>query len=199
MATNQQATTSPKYVLTPPGLLSFPSLFQPRPPAPGAEPRYSAAIVFDEEAQKSEAFQTLGQMIIDCAKAEFGQNVNLKSLRFPIRDAAEKEYSGFGPGKKFIQPWTKNRPGLVDANLDPITDPSAVWGGQIVRASVTPFAYATSGNKGVALGLRHIQVLRMDMPRLDGRGTAEGDFGNAPLPKGFDTPAEDMPFFAVFV
>ena len=54
--------------------------------------------------------------------------------------------------------------------------PEQVWAGQLVRANVTPFAWLNSGKRGVSLGLNHIQIIRTDTPRIDGRAPANAVF-----------------------
>jgi hypothetical protein len=184
-------------LLTPKGILSFPNFFTPRAPAPGADPRYSCVVIFDEEGMKTAEYKALSDAIIQCAYDEFGKNVNLNQLHFPIRKSEEKSHlQGYLPGTKFVSAWTKKQPGIVDAALREITDPNAIFAGQVVRISVSPFAYSNSGNRGVSLGLRNVQLLKADMPRLDGRGSPEGDFGKAPLPAGIEAEMadEEVPF-----
>jgi len=163
-------------IMTPYGLLSFPNLFTPRAPAEGTEPRYSINLVFDEKAQKAPEYIAMQKAVIACAKEEFGDDVNLKGLRLPFRDAGEKEYAGYNDGDMFVSAWTKQKPGLVNAQRSEILDPSDVWAGQLARATIKPFAYNVSGNKGVSFALNNVQIVKKDMPRLDGRKAAEDDF-----------------------
>jgi len=54
--------------------------------------------------------------------------------------------------------------------------PDEVWSGQLVRANVTPFAYDKNGVKGVSFALNHVQIIKSDRPRLDGRASASSAF-----------------------
>ncbi len=163
---------------TPFGLLSFPNIFTARAPVEGADPRYSVNLVFDKEAQQSPEFKALKDAIAQCAKEKWGNKMPA-NLRNPIRDASEKDYAGYDDGCVFINAWTKNPPGIVGPNREDILDPNDVWAGQLARITVKPFAYDTSGNKGVALGLENIQIGKFDMPRLDGRTAANKAFDDA--------------------
>ena len=107
---------------------------------------------------------------------EFGDDVNFDGLRLPFRDAGEKEYQGYNDGDMFVSAWTKQKPGLVNAQRSEILDPNDVWPGQLARATIKPFAYNVSGNKGVSFALNNVQIVKRDMPRLDGRKAAEEDF-----------------------
>lgn len=183
--------------VTPPGILSFPNLFVPRAPVQGADPRYSCTIIFDEAAQKHEKYLALKRAVMEAIEDEWGaakakDTAFVKSLRLPFRDAGEKSYAGYGPGKVFIQPWTKQKPGVVDANKNDILAPADVFPGQLVRVAVVPFTYTQSGNKGVSFSLEHVQVLKADMPRLDGRKSAKDTFeDDADMPAMAD---DDIPF-----
>jgi hypothetical protein len=164
-------------VKTPMGILSYPNLIVPKPPAEGAEPRYSCVIVFDEEAQKTEAFKLLKAACAQVAQEKWGANIP-KNLRTPFRPCSEKEGEPFAscPGGVFISPWSKQKPGIVGPDLAEVLVADDIWAGQIVRASVRPFAYENTGNKGVSFGLGNLQITKPNMPRIDGRKSAKAEF-----------------------
>jgi len=161
---------------TPYGTLAFPTLFEARAvPGSNNEPRFSCTLIFDEAAQKKPEFKALQDEILNAANERFpGNRGNHKALRMPIRKGEEKseKYQGFDPGTVFISAWTKERPGLVDRNRNEILTKAEVWAGQLARIRVRPFAYDTSGNKGVGLMLEGVQIVKADMPRIDGRKSA---------------------------
>jgi hypothetical protein len=162
---------------TPYGILSYPHLFTPRPPAEGAEPRYSLVLVFPKEATESAEFKALKKAAADAAKERWGDKMP-SNLRSPFRKCTEKEGEPFDshPDGIFISAWTKQRPGVVGPRLEEILDPTDVFAGQLARATVRAFAYETAGNKGVSFGLNNLQLVRPDMDRLDGRRPARSDF-----------------------
>lgn len=176
---------------TPYCTLSFPSLFQPRPRADGGEPVYSAIGIFSPAQQNSPAYKAMVDACIRAAKDEWGEKLNLKEVRFPFRDAGEKagKWAGFNEGDKFISPWTKTKPGIVNAQRQDILLPEEVWAGQLVRLNISPFAWMNSGKKGVSFGLNHVQIVRTDTPRIDGRGSASSAFDD-----GMVAEEEDAPF-----
>lgn len=192
-------------LITPSGVLSFPHLYVARPPVRGAEPRFSCTIIFDAAAQATPEYKALKEAAHAVALAEFGSaklaDKNfMKKFRSPFRDASEKSYEGYDEGSIFISPWTKKRPGVVDARLQDITVPDDVWAGQLVRGDVNPFAYSEGGNYGVSFGLNNIQVIKRKMPRLDGRRAANKAFGaleiedEEALPMGAAPSDDDIPF-----
>lgn len=189
-------------VLTPPGILAFANLFVAKPRQhgnPQSDLVFSANLIFDEAAQKTPAYDNLRKAIKDAATDKWGSKMNdtqfAKRLRWPLLDGADSSYDGFGPGKRFIRPWTKIKPGIVDANRNDILAAQDVWAGQLARMMVVPFAYENSGNMGVSLTLEHVQILKSDMPRLDGRKSAKDAFNDGEGDSYAGAPADaDLPF-----
>lgn len=178
------STPAVKTVMTPVGVLCFPALFEARSAVPGQDPRFSCIILFDGEAVKSTAYQNLRNAVQEAAANKWGaakaQDASfMRSLRLPFRLAAEKEYAGFEKGEIFIAPWAKNAPGVVDLKGTAIKVPADVFAGQLARATVRPFAYEQSGNKGISFGLEHVQIVKQDGERIDGRRSADKAFEGA--------------------
>lgn len=173
---------------TPYATLSFANIFTPRPRAESGEPVYSCSLIFNPEQQKSPAYKMLKDACVQAARKQFGDNVNLKQVIMPFRDAGEKTYDGYHAGDTFISPWSKNKPGVVDADREDIHLPEQVWSGQLVRANVVPFAWTHTGRKGVSFGLNHLQIVKSEgRQRLDGRPSAGSAFDDGEV-KDDDTP-----------
>ena len=174
---------------TPYATLSFPNIFTPRPRFEGQPAVYSCSLIFDPAQQKTPAYKALQAAVTEAAKSEFGNNVDLKKLKLPWRDAGEKAYDGYHPGHIFISPWSKNKPGVVDVNRQDILVPDEVWAGQLVRANVVPFAWSAQSNKGVSFGLNHLQIIASEgRDRLDGRPSAGSAFDDGEVAEKEDTP-----------
>jgi hypothetical protein len=163
---------------TPYGTLSFPHFFQPKPRADGGEAVYSGILIFSAAQQQNAAYKALQDACIRAARDEWGDKINLKEVKFPFRDGAEKagKWSGFEDGTTFISPWTKTKPGVVNAHRQDIHLPEEVWAGQLVRMNLTPYAWMNSGRKGISFALNHVQIVKTDTPRIDGRGNASTVF-----------------------
>jgi Protein of unknown function (DUF2815) len=175
---------------TPYATLSFANLFTPRPRGEGGNPVYSCVLLFDPTQQKSPKYKALQDACAEAARKEWGDNVNLKQIKMPFRDAGEKSYDGYHPGHTFISPWSKNKPGIVDRNREDILLPEEVWSGQLVRANVVPFAWMNSGKRGVSFGLNHLQVIESaGRQRLDGRPSVGSAFDDGEVAE-----KEDVPF-----
>ena len=169
-------------VRTPIGILSFPVLFTPRPRAQGGDPCFAINLLFDKVTQSTPEYAAMKKAVADCIDEKWGagkakDHEFVKTLRLPFRRTQEKSYKGYDiDGGIYIAPWSNNRPGVVDAQRREITVPGDVWPGQLARATVNPFAYHNSGNKGVSFGLNNVQICRTDGERLDGRRAATDDF-----------------------
>lgn len=179
---------------TPYAVLSFAHLFTPRPRAEGQDPVYSCSLIFDPVAQKSKEFKALEAACIAAAKEKFGDKVNVSGLQMPFRDAGEKsdKYEGYNEGDVYISPWSKQKPGIVNTRLQDVLLPDEVYAGQVVRANVNPFAWSKSGKRGVSLGLNHIQIVKANAPRIDGRAPANKAFDALESDEADDT--DDIPF-----
>ena len=68
-------------------------------------------------------------------------------------------------------------PGIVDADRNPILTRSEVYSGVYGRASISFYAFNSSGNKGIAYGLNNLQKIR-DGESLGGKASAESDFAS---------------------
>lgn len=77
---------------------------------------------------------------------------------------------------------SKNAPGVVDANVQPILDPRKVYSGVWGRVNISFFPYNNNGKKGIGCGLNHVQVLRDGEPLVD-RVSAEDAFGAPAAPQ----------------
>lgn len=100
----------------------------------------------------------------------------LKTLKTPLRDGdLERPDDPAYAGSYFINANSATKPGVVDADLQPILDTSELYSGIYGRASVNFYAFNSSGNRGIACGLNNLQKLRDGEP-LGGKSRAEDDF-----------------------
>jgi len=169
-------------LITPTGIMSFPTLFTPRPVVQGGEPRYGLNLIIDAQGQKTANFQAMRRAVAQCIDAKWGPGKSqdkafFSKLRNPFLPTSEQEYAGYeDKDAVFIRPWSKLKPQVVDAFRNDITVPGDVWAGQLVRCSVNVFAYEMSGNRGVSFGLNSVQICRTDGARLDGRRPAKQEY-----------------------
>ena len=172
-----------KPLVTPYGTISFPNLFAPKPRFEGGEPEYGCAILFDESAQRTPEYKAMQEAIVTAMHNRWGASMTVQKLGYtPFTDAGEKadKYQGYEPGIMVINPHSKQKPGVIDARKNDVLLPEQVYAGQLVRAQLTPFAWERSGKRGVSFGLNHIQIVKHDAPRIDGKLPPKQAFPDLP-------------------
>lgn len=170
----------PTKIITGKVRFSYANVFTPKAPAEGAEAKYSVTLLIPKSDKT-----TLAKVKAACEAARLGSaekfgNKVPKSLKLPYHDGdGEKPNGGeYGPeckGHYVINTTSKQKPGVVDRDREPILDSTDFYSGCYGRASVNFYAYNVNGNKGIAAGLNHVQKLADGDP-LGGRSRAEDDF-----------------------
>ena len=103
----------------------------------------------------------------------------LTAIKTPLRDGdLERPDDPAYANAYFINANATSAPGIVDIDLNPILTRSEVYSGVYGRASITFYAFNSSGNKGIACGLNNLQKVRDGAP-LGGKASAESDFATA--------------------
>ena len=182
MAAPANSPKPPSDKRTPIGVISFPALFTPRAVVDGGEQRYSVNLIFDKNAQNTPEFKQLKNEIVACARTRWGAKADdmlrNNQLRLPIRKASEKsQFAGYDdPDAVFINAWSKQKPDVLDARLNELMA-SDLFPGCTGRISYNCFAYEQSGNKGIGIGLSHVQIKdRDESKRLDNRKSGRASF-----------------------
>lgn len=155
---------------------SYLHVFEPHAVDPSQDPKYSVSLLIPKSDKVTIAKI---QKAIEAAKtaglAKFGGKAPA-NLKTPLRDGdIDRPDSEEYRGHYFINASSRTKPGVVDANVQPILDSQELYSGCYGRASVNFYAFNTSGNKGIACGLNNLQKLR-DGDYLGGRSRAEDDF-----------------------
>jgi len=166
-------------VITPKAVLSYPHLFEPRAQVEGAKPKYSCALVFPDGTDLSAIEEVVDAVGADKWGTKYAAMKKSGACRSPLRDDGEAK--GYGEGSVFMNVKNDSQPGIVsiypDANGKPkrIDDPSEIYAGCWVKASLRAYAYDTNGNRGISFALNNIQKVA-DGRRIDGRSRAEDEF-----------------------
>ena len=169
------ADLNPGKIVTGKVRLSYVNVFTPMERENG-DARYSCAILIPKtDTATVEKFNKALEAIKNDPKslAKWGQSN--KGVRGGLHDGDEEKDDPAYAGHYFINANSAQKPGVVDADLQPVIDPSEVYSGCYGRASVTLFAYNMAGAKGIGCGLNNIQKLE-DGERLGGGTSAEQDF-----------------------
>jgi hypothetical protein len=169
-------------LITPVFRVSFPSVFAASA-YEGGVPKFSVCAVWEPAKftpRDKQLWASMQNLADEVSMDKFKKKLAALSANFkkPFRDGEEKaELSGFGDGKVFCNLSSKQRPGLIGLNGNPIIDPEDFYPGCYARATITAYAYDNVG-KGVALGLQNLQKIK-DGERLDNRTDPNDDFGGA--------------------
>lgn len=110
------------------------------------------------------------------AEAKWGSKF-LANMRTPLRDGDTERDLEKGPEFKdhyFVNANTYTKPGVVDARMQEIINPSDIYSGCYGRVSVVPAAYNTDGNRGIKLYLNNVQKIA-EGERLGGGGSNVND------------------------
>jgi hypothetical protein len=145
--------------ITPVFRVSFPNVFNPSDY--DGKIRYQLTMLFEPDD------------VEDLRKAI---DVWPKSIRHPLIDGDTKPDLGY-EGLIFCRTKSTRKPGVVDANRDPILDPSDFYSGCYARASVNIYAY-NNQSKGIALGLNNLMKTDDGEPLGSVQSKAEDDFAD---------------------
>jgi hypothetical protein len=159
--------------------LSYANIWDPKAPVSGGDPRYSCSLIIPKS--DTETVDAINRAI-DCAIQEgigkFGGKIpNKAALKLPLRDGDLEREDDAYKGCWYINANSSTKPGVVDADRQPIIETSELYSGIIGRASITLYAFNTNGNKGIAAGLNNLQKLSDGTP-LGGHSRAEDDFAD---------------------
>ena len=159
---------------------SYVSVFEPKS-INGSTPKYSVSLIIPksdtETVNKIKAAIRAAYKDGEGKLKGTGRSVPpLESLKTPLRDGDidrpdDEAYAGCW----FVNANATQAPGIVDAHCQKIIDPTEIYSGCYGRASISFYAYNSSGNRGIACGLNNLQKLRDGDP-LGGRASAESDF-----------------------
>ena len=153
---------------------SYAHVFQPAE-TPNGTLKYSVSILIPKTDKETVArFQKAFDDTKSANAAFWGGNVP-KMLKGGLRDGDEEKSDPVYAGHYFFNANSNEKPGVVDAELNPIVDASELYSGCYGRASVTFYAYNAQGSKGIACGLNNLQKLE-DGERLGGATSAAADF-----------------------
>lgn len=154
---------------------SYANVFEPKS-IQGSKAKYSVSLLIDKNDKKT--IDDVNKAIENAKRAgisKFGGKIPAV-LKLPMRDGdAERPDDENYKGKYFINANSDIKPGLVDKKRQPIIDTTEFYSGCYGHASISFFAYNTSGNKGIACGLNNIMKTE-DGEMLGGRSRAEDDF-----------------------
>ena len=189
MSKNVKMTNPMKVITGPNTRWSYANVWEPKS-INGGTPKYSVSLIIPKSdtvtVEKCKAAKTVAKIeaAIEAAYREGesklkgnGKSVPaLSVLKTPLRDGdLERPDDPAYAGSYFVNANATSAPGIVDADRNPILTRSEVYSGVYGRASISFYAFNSSGNKGIACGLNNLQKIRDGEP-LGGKASAESDF-----------------------
>lgn len=179
MSTTTDAAASTKVIT---GLVrfSYMHVFEPTAIEEGQDKKYSVSLIIPKSDKATLAkIKAAVEAAKENGKAnKFGGKIPA-NIKLPLRDGdVDRPEDAAYAESYFINATCKNKPGVVDSNVQPIINADEVYSGCYGRASINFYAFNTSGNKGIACGLNHIQKIKDGEP-LGSVTRAEDDFAEA--------------------
>jgi len=173
--------------VTPQGRVCYPSMWETKMFEGEDTGKFGLMLVFEPGADISD----LERIAKNAAYAKFGEEEvermeqSRQGFRWPWRYCDEYASNGepfdIDPDAYFINLTSKEQPGLVDENNNPIIRREQFYAGCWAHAEVYAHAYDTKGNQGVTFFVNHVQKTG-DGPKLGGtRGDPKQVF--KPIPR----------------
>ncbi|MDF2882950.1 MAG: conserved phage-associated protein [Clostridiaceae bacterium] len=149
-----KATRTGTKVITGLVKLAYAHIFEPYSVVEGIEPIYSTTIIIpktDIETLKA----------IDATIGELKKDLRHRgSIRTPMRNGdLERPGDPLYKGCYFLTANSKNKPGIVDSNVNTIIEPIDVKNCYYAKVSFNLYGYDLKGNKGIAAALNNIQLI----------------------------------------
>ena len=180
MNKNVKVSNSMKVITGPDTRWSYANVWEPKS-INGATPKYSVSLIIPKSDTKTVAKikATIEAAYKEGESKLKGNNKSVPALsviKTPLRDGdLEKPDDAAYANAYFVNANATSAPGIVDADHNPILTRSKVYSGVYGRASISFYAFKSSGNKGIASVLNNLQKIRDGEP-LGGMASAESDF-----------------------
>lgn len=170
-----------KVITGPKTIFSYLNVNEPKVPLGGGTPKYSVSLIIPKsDVTTYNKIQAAIRAAYEEGQGKLrgaGKTVPaLEDIKLPLRDGDKKGDDAY-KGCWYINANSTTKPGVVDADRQPIIETSELYSGIVGRASITLYAFNTNGNKGIAAGLNNLQKLADGTP-LGGHSRAEDDFAD---------------------
>jgi hypothetical protein len=178
MSTTTAAPAATK-VTTGLGRFSYAHFFEPRAMEEGQDKKYGVSFLIPKTDKPG--IKKIEAAIEACKKIaleKLGGKLP-KNFKMPLRDGdEEKEDDPNYAGHYFINCSSKQKPNVVDKDMNAILDATEVKSGDYGRLSLNFFFYDKAGSKGISAGLNNVQKLK-NGEALGSSNNVEEDFAEA--------------------
>ena len=158
---------SPTVITTGKIRLSFAHLFEPRAAEEGGALKYGTAILISKKDKYTlDRYETALNAAKEAYKTKYGEGKLPPPAKFklPLRDGDEETPDDPAyVGHYFLNANADNKPGLVDLDLNPITDKTKLYSGCYCRVNITLYPFKGKAS-GIAVGLNSVQFLEDGEP-----------------------------------
>lgn len=149
--------------------------------APGSDQeKYSLSVIIPKKEKAT--LEKIQKAIDEAKKLGASTKWNGKipaKLHTPLRDGDEERPDDPAYANSyFFNCSSKNKPGVYDEFVEEIIDPSIVYSGCWGRVNINFFPFDTNGNRGIAVGLNHVQKLSDGEPLGGSAPSAKEAFGD---------------------
>lgn len=144
---------------------SYCHIFEPQAPVNGGDPKYSVTLLIPKSDSATYAkIQSAMKEAADKFRERNGAASLPAKPNHTLHDGDGTRDSGdpYGPECKdcwVITVSSKQKPVIVDAFRNEVTDPTEVYSGCYGRAAINFYGYNQAGKKGISAGLLSIQKL----------------------------------------
>ena len=182
MNKNVKINNPMKVITGPDTRWSYANVWEPKS-INGGTPKYSVSLIIPKSDTKTiakiEAAIEAAYKEGEAKLKDNGKSVPaLSVIKTPLRDGdMERPDDPAYANAYFVNANATSAPGIVDADRNPILTRSEAYSGVYGRASISFYAFNSSGNKGIACGLNNLQKIRDGEP-LGGKASAESDFAS---------------------
>lgn len=149
---------------------SYANIFEAKAPVNGGDPKYSVTLLIPKsDTATLGKIKTAMQEAADKFREKNGAASLPAKFSHTLHDGDGERDSGEPYGEEckgcyVITVSSKQKPVIVDAFRNEITDPAEVYSGCYGRASINFYGYNQSGKKGISAGLLSIQKLHDGEP-----------------------------------
>lgn len=156
--------------------LSYAHVWEPAAINDNSEAKYSVSLIIPKSDKDTvDKIKKAIEQAKQDGLAKFGGKIP-PNLKLPLRDGdIERPDDEAYKDSYFMNASSKERPQIVDRNVQPILDKSEVYSGCYARVSISIYPFNKDVNKGIGCGLGNIQKIADGEP-LGGRTRAEDDF-----------------------
>lgn len=159
--------------------LSYANIWKPKSFDSSQEPKYSAALLFPKSDE--ELYSLINEAVEEAMKQgeeRWGKGFRdkAKANSIVIKNGDDKDDEAYAD-HWFIQASSKNKPGIVGRDREPLTDEEDLVSGYYVNASINLYPYNHPVRRGIGIGLGNIQKVRgRSEDRLIGGPSARDEF-----------------------